>query len=337
MLIRARCGVIFPRSATPTCQFSGFSGRFFPDSLQYNPDWQINRFHASETGQYRAVWLEDRTWPGPIHCSGNYRSYFQGTPGLHRTLNPDMLIRARYGVIFPRPDTPTGQLSGFSGRFFSDSLQYNPDWQTNHLHASETGQYRAVWVEVRTGPGPIHCSGNYRSYFHGTPGLHYTFNPDMPIRAHCGVIFRRSATPTCQFSGFSGQFFLDSLQNSPDWQINRFHASETGQYRAVWLEVRLPGGLLMEPAGRRSPNTGKPVPASSRFCEMHPTLKCPGISHTRRIPVQIHIPDCYSARPIPSYVVYWYVKGASETQGKRSPDKKRETIAQHVVSRQNPG
>jgi len=24
----------------------------------------------------------------------------------------------------------------------------------------------------------------------------------------------------------------------------------------------------------------------------------------------------YSARPIPSYVVYWYVKGAPETQGK---------------------
>ena len=87
-------------------------------------------------------------------------------------------------------------------------------------------------------PGQFCCSGGYRSSFQGTPGLHYTLNPDMPIRAQCGVIFRESATPPGQFSGFSGRFFWDSSQDDPDWQLNCFHASETRQYRAVWIEDR---------------------------------------------------------------------------------------------------
>jgi hypothetical protein len=72
---------------------------------------------------------------------------------------------------------------------------------------------------------------------------------------------------------------LESSQDGPDWQFNRFHASETSQYRAVWVEDRLPVCLLIGPAGRRSPNPGKPVPASSRFCKMYPSKKCPGICH----------------------------------------------------------
>jgi len=148
--------------------------------------------------------------PGQFCCSGGYRSSFQGTPGLHYTLNPDMPIRAQCGVIFRESATPPGQFSGFSGRFFWDSSQDDPDWQLNCFHASETRQYRAVWIEDRTGAWPIRCSRGYRSCFQGTPGLHYTYNPDMPIRAQCGVIFRESATPAGQFSGFSGRFFWDS-------------------------------------------------------------------------------------------------------------------------------
>ena len=59
-------------------------------------------------------------------------------------------------------------------------------------------------------PGQFCCSRGYRSRFQGTPGLHYTHNPDIPIRAQCEGIFRKSATPTGQSSGFSGRFFWDS-------------------------------------------------------------------------------------------------------------------------------